>query len=126
MPAVTNNIQKRIEAVRWFLNRRNSFYVDKKCEMLIEALSGGYRWKEKKLPGGGRQPTFIPDKDGEAGRYSHIADSLQYLCLYVLNGGQVDAQFSTSQFGDGWEKYKARDLQMLDGGAKRPREFLFV
>lgn len=85
-PAPTNDIDSRIRAVEAFLLLQvrggPGFLVDgTRCPELVRALSGGYRYsftKDLKIT----KPT--PDK----GKYSHIADALQYACL-GSHGGMV-------------------------------------
>jgi hypothetical protein len=78
MKAVTNDIDRRIEAVEKFLlgavYGEPMFLIDKsRCPQLVRALAGGYRYAYNKA--GQRKTT--PEKD-EA---SHISDALQYACL---------------------------------------------
>ena len=81
VPAVTNAFVRRKEAVDWFLGRDNGFVVDPRCTQLIEALSAGYVWKESRNKKG--QILDIADKN----EHSHIADAVQYMCLYAKFGG---------------------------------------
>ena len=82
IPAKTNNVSARINAVDDFLMRQvdgdSAFLVDPSCSWLKAAMMGGYRFK----------------KDGEGidkGPHSHIAEALQYLMLHIGNveGGDV-------------------------------------
>lgn len=77
--APTNDIQTRLNAVHHFLGRNDGFLVDRKCVALIDALSGGYQLA-RSASGAFRD---MPDKRGKA---SHIADALQYGCLYYFRG----------------------------------------
>ncbi len=74
IPAKTNNITARINAVDDFLMRQvdgdPGFLVDPSCMRLKAAMMGGYRFKEK---GEG-----IDKND-----HSHVAEALQYLCLHL-------------------------------------------
>lgn len=85
-PAYTNSFQPRRDAVSFFLRRMEGMIVDPKCEVLIDAMNGAYHYKEAPGKAGDREP--MPDKDDA----SHIADSLQYLCLFFRYGkqGSVD------------------------------------
>jgi hypothetical protein len=69
----------RITAVDGFLSRQvdtgPGFLVDPSCKPLINALRGGYRYRRKT----NGEVEDVPDKN----QSSHIADSLQYLCLHA-------------------------------------------
>jgi hypothetical protein len=79
IPASTNSIIARITAVDGFLSRQvdtgPGFLVDPSCKPLINALRGGYRYRRKT----NGEVEDVPDKN----QSSHIADSLQYLCLHA-------------------------------------------
>lgn len=84
-PARTNSVVARIAAVDTFLSRQidggPGLLIDPGAKPIIKALRGAYRYKVKKS--GETEDT--PEKN-EA---SHIADSLQYLCLHAdASGGQ--------------------------------------
>jgi hypothetical protein len=92
VPAATNATVARIAAVDAFLNG----YVDGKPRMLIDAkacpetvraLRGGYRYRVKRTG----QADDRPDKNAS----SHIADALQYLCLYADGGRTFGSEMST-------------------------------
>ena len=74
----TNHIERRIAAVEGLLSRAidggPGLLVSPECPWLTQALVWGYR--NKKLANG--SITAEPEKN----HYSHIADALQYLCLY--------------------------------------------
>lgn len=80
-PAITNAFQKRKEAVDWFLSRDGGFVVDPSLTHIIEAMSGGYVWKETKASNGKILEVALKNE------YSHIADAVQYLALYARFGG---------------------------------------
>ena len=87
-PAPTNDLDPRLRAVESFLGRHTnggpSMLINREgCPHLIRALAGGYRFEFAKA-GGLRKA--IPRKD----EYSHVADTLQYVCL-VCMGGMVGA-----------------------------------
>lgn len=76
----TNSLAVRIEAVRQLLHKLDAageplLMIDPQCEALIEAMAGGYHFKEEVLPGD--RIIEEPVKDA----HSHIADALQYLVL---------------------------------------------
>lgn len=77
--ASTNSIDVRLETVRGMLQQlvmgKPALIINQQCEILIEALIGGYHYKEEAL-GGGR----FKDKP-EKNQYSHVADALQYALL---------------------------------------------
>ena len=54
--------------------------------MIIKAMQGAYRYKRLRLTGSVSSVyDSKPDKQSE---YSHIADALQYACLYILRRGE--------------------------------------
>lgn len=81
-PAITNAFVKRKEAVDYFLSRDGGMQISPELTFLLETLSAGYVFKEARNSQG--NPTEIPNKN----EYSHIADALQYLCLYARFGSQ--------------------------------------
>jgi hypothetical protein len=76
IPAKTNNISARINAVDDFLMRQvdaePGLLMDPSCMRLKAALMGGYRFKEK---------IEAIDKN----EHSHVAEALQYLCLHLAS-----------------------------------------
>lgn len=81
-PAITNDIKQRISTVNWFLGRDQGLIISPHCTHLIEACAAGYVFKETKNSKGMILDT--PDKN----EFSHIADALQYLCLYARYGSR--------------------------------------
>jgi len=75
IPAKTNNISARINAVDEYLMRQvdgdPAFLLDPRCSHLKAAMMGGYRYKPKE--------ELVIDKN----RHSHIAEALQYLMLHI-------------------------------------------
>jgi hypothetical protein len=75
IPAKTNNISARVNAVDEYLMRQvdgdPAFVVDPRCTRLKAAMMGGYRYKQK-------QDNVI-DKN----KHSHVAEALQYLMLHI-------------------------------------------
>lgn len=91
-PAHTNEIKDRLLAVNWFLSRDGGFLIDPKLTHLREAMAGGYVYKEIRNTKGEYSDT--PDKNN----YSHIADALQYLCLFARFGSRyVNAKPATGE-----------------------------
>jgi hypothetical protein len=79
-PIGNNAFQTRKEAVDYFLNRTSGVILDPRLRMLREALAGGYCYAKLSNSAQHREK---PDK---LNPYSHIADALQYLCLYIRFG----------------------------------------
>lgn len=87
MPARTNSVAARINAVDDYLMRQvdgdPAFLVDPRCTHLKAAMMGGYRYK--------------PKGDGAIDKnpHSHVAEALQYLMLHiaqVADGGTLLAR----------------------------------
>jgi hypothetical protein len=79
-PAATNIFAKRKEAVDFFLGRDEGFVLSPHLLHTREALGAGYVYKETRNSSG--KVLDIPDKN----EYSHIADAVQYLCMYARYG----------------------------------------
>ena len=79
MPARTNSISARINAVDDYLMRQvdgdPAFLMDPRCSHLKSAMMGGYRYKPK------------GDGDIEKNKASHVAEALQYLMLHINASG---------------------------------------
>jgi hypothetical protein len=88
VPARTNAIAARIAAVENFLTRtvdgKPSILIDKRCEHLVKALAGKYRFKTNTKG----ETSETPEKDHP---WSDIADALQYLCLHADGGNTFGA-----------------------------------
>jgi hypothetical protein len=86
IPAMTNEFAARREAVVYFLTRlidgKPAFQLSPKCPVLRKALSGNYQYRRMRV-GGTNRYTDRPDKN----EFSHLADALQYLCLYFKDVG---------------------------------------
>ena len=82
IPASTNAILPRVGAVEKFLNKmykgEPGFLLSPNCHFLRKALNGAYHY-EKEAKSVGEEYKFLPVKNFA----SHIADSLQMLCMYV-------------------------------------------
>lgn len=74
VPAPTNDITQRLDAVRYYMLQRDGFLIDARCRSLIQALKFHYKFKRKR----DGDLTDVPDKNHP---WSDIADALQYLCL---------------------------------------------
>lgn len=84
VPAETNALVPRLNAVEKFLNKmvhgEPGFILSPNCRYLRKALNGGYHYPlEKSYRGGVPETKPMPMKNFS----SHIADALEYLCLYV-------------------------------------------
>lgn len=77
IPASTNNITARVNAVDEFLMRQvdgdPAFLLDPRCTHLKAAMMGGYRYKAKH--------DGVIDKN----KHSHVAEALQYGMLHIDN-----------------------------------------
>lgn len=82
IPAKTNNISARLNAVDDFLMRQvdgdSAFLADPNCTRLKAAMMGGYRYHPK-------------TGNIEKNPHSHIAEALQYLALHI--GGTGESAF---------------------------------
>jgi len=98
-PTYTNDPIIRREAVAATLTRMDfsgntGFLITPKAPMIRKAMAGGYKYKRMAVSG---QERYMdkPDK----GRYSHVADSLQYLMVGAGEGGNIISN-------DKWAKEK--------------------
>lgn len=84
IPAKTNNITPRINAVDDYLMRQvdgdSGIVIDPRCMHLKAAMMGGYRYK-KNVEG-------VIDKN----KHSHVAEALQYLMLHISYNGDASMQ----------------------------------
>jgi hypothetical protein len=79
---VTNEPTVRIRAVSTMLNKNEGgLLVSPHCKQTIAALSGGYHFKRMKLVGAVENVFSTRPEKNEA---SHIADSLQYACMFIV------------------------------------------
>jgi hypothetical protein len=80
--AGTNAIAPRVGAVEAFLNKmvmgEPGFILSPNCHYIRKAMNGAYHY-ERDPKSDGDQTKLIPVKNFA----SHIADSLEYLCMYV-------------------------------------------
>jgi hypothetical protein len=85
LPA-TNKPETRIAAVASLLNKNyGGLLISKHCEILIDALNGEYHYKKHRLAGAVECAYSAHPEKNEA---SHIADALQYACLYINKNDQ--------------------------------------
>lgn len=80
--APTNKFKARLDSVISFLQRRDGLLIDKGCEKIINGFRGGYHYRPLKISGIGQTFSSEPVKN----EYSHIHDSLQYLCNGIRHG----------------------------------------
>jgi hypothetical protein len=96
IPAKTNNITPRINAVDEFLMKQvdgePAFIMNPECTKLKAAMMGGYRYHPK-------------NGTVEKTPASHIAEALQYLSLHI-----------SSSVNEGWSAQSARQVQSVDYG----------
>lgn len=77
----TNDPKTRIRAVDLLLNKRaGGLLISCNCNLLINAMQGGYRYKKLRVMGSVEEAY---DPKPEKNNYSHIADALQYACLSI-------------------------------------------
>lgn len=88
-PTYTNDFTIRREAVADYMQRldftgKPAFVIGPKAPMFRKAMAGGYKYKRMQVSG---QQRFQdkPDK----GRYSHVAESGQYLVIGAVGGDRV-------------------------------------
>lgn len=94
-PAPTNQLQTRLDAVKVALEkdiggRPGLVLASARCPMLKKGFDSGYQFVLQKVAGK-EVPASLPGKTGEAGKYSHPHDALQYLILGTLGLDVVTA-----------------------------------
>lgn len=92
-PTYTNDFTIRREAVADYMQRldfngKPAFVVSPDAPMIRKALAGGYKYRRMQVTGEARFQDK-PDK----GRYSHVADALQYMVLGAVGGDRVVGGF---------------------------------
>jgi hypothetical protein len=82
-PASTNDFLPRRQAVIDRLTRMSdgepAILIDPSCKMLIKGFRGGYKFEKVQVSGSEDRFKEVPAKN----KFSHIADALQYACLFV-------------------------------------------
>ena len=100
VPAVTNRIPPRLEAVRGFLGKMvgglAAFQIHPRMESCIAALGGDYQW-EKRGTGSSERYTDKPEKLEP----SHAMDCLQYIAMEAGRMGASDKRQGTFTQGKG-------------------------
>lgn len=89
LPAPTNDITQRLDAVKRFLTKmvdagKPGYLVNKSCRYIRQGKQGKYQYKKLQISGSDRY-NEKPDKND----YSHPADAEQYLALGFINGYQT-------------------------------------
>jgi hypothetical protein len=74
IPAPTNDIMRRIDAVERMMQRNDGLLIDPRCKELIRGLSSEYRFKSKKNG-------ELEDRPEKKHPVSDIQDALQYAAL---------------------------------------------
>lgn len=96
VPAPTNAILPRISAVETYLNKmwqgEPGFILSPNCHFLRKALNGAYHY-EREPKSTGDEFKAMPVKNF----YSHIADSLQMLCMYISEKEASDKRWKSFQ-----------------------------
>ena len=91
IPATTNAIMPRVQAVENFLNKMNfgepGFVISPNCHFIRKAMNGAYHY-DRDSKGNGEEYKAMPVKNFA----SHVADSLQMLCLYISEKEAYDKQ----------------------------------
>jgi hypothetical protein len=91
VPAHTNSITGRLEAVKHFLSRmpdgQPAFALNRKCETLRKGFLGKYHFK--RVATSFDRYKDVPEKDD----YSHGQDALQYAALYARLEAVNDVKF---------------------------------
>ena len=86
IPASSNALEKRLGAVKGFLNRlidgHPAIVIHKRCKLLIKGFLGGYHFEKVQVTGKAARFKEMPSKN----KYSHPHDALQYKCMLVLEG----------------------------------------
>lgn len=91
IPARSNSLQARFEAVNGFLTKQVSgsqaFQLSNDCSVLRKGFNGGYRYRRLRVSGDESYHN-VPEKN----KYSHIHDALQYAALYLDTSLMVNTE----------------------------------
>jgi hypothetical protein len=91
-PAYTNAITARVNAVEHYLNSMTHgepcFVLSPICKHIRRAMNGGYHYEKDPKSQSNEDFKLMPVKNYD----SHIAESLQYLCLYIENSQQKETK----------------------------------
>jgi hypothetical protein len=91
--APTNALAARIDPVEQFLLKswkgEPGLLISPNCKILRKAMNGGYHYEKDPKAKGHNENKLIPAKNYS----SHIADALEYLCMYVANKESDDKRW---------------------------------
>lgn len=97
--APTNALAARIDPVEEFLLKswkgEPGFLISPNCKILRKAMNGGYHYEKDPKSKSNNENKLIPAKNYS----SHIADALEYLCMFVANKEADDIA---------WKKFSAQ------------------
>ncbi len=95
VPAHTNNMVARLDAVDKFLNKNwkgePGFVLSPQCKHLRRAMNGGYHYEKDLKSKITEEYKAAPEKNFS----SHIADSLQYLAMYIGAKEESDKRYKS-------------------------------
>jgi hypothetical protein len=87
----TNKPQARIDCVAALLNKDyGGLIVSPNCQMLVDAMAGGYHYKRHRLRG---SVEVIYSPTPEKNESSHVADALEYFALHVTQATNDDEKY---------------------------------
>ncbi len=86
MPAPSNDVAFRIEAVTHYMQRRDMFKVHPRCATIREGLAGAYHFEEVR----GKNGVFKDEPTKNA--YSHIMNGLEYLASHFYHQARRDSR----------------------------------
>lgn len=90
--APTNALAARIDPVEHFLLKgwkgEPGLIISPTCKILRKAMNGGYYYERERKSNNPNENKLVPAKNYS----SHIADALEYLCMFVMNAKESDKQ----------------------------------
>jgi hypothetical protein len=91
-PAPTNALAARIDPVEHFLLKgwkgEPGLLISPNCKILRKAMNGGYYYERERKSNNPHENKLVPAKNYS----SHIADALEYLCMFIVNREATDKQ----------------------------------
>ena len=104
-PANTNDVDVRLEAVRYYLESmrdgKPALQIHPKCKMTRKGFNGGYKFRRLQVVGEKRF-TDIPMKN----KFSHIHDAIQYVCMWYKGSVGINIEKKKKEVDDFIQKYK--------------------
>jgi hypothetical protein len=89
-PAPTNALAARIDPVEHFLLKgwkgEPGLLISPNCKTLRKAMNGGYYYERETKSNNPHENKLVPAKNYS----SHIADALEYLCMFIMNKQDTD------------------------------------